>query len=158
MEDVEEVAGGEVHCLALKKDGSLWTWGNQEYKVPDQKDPKIPQEIPKFALDEKIVGIGCGQNLSWAFTCTGQLYTWGRGESSKPNKRMYVRLPNVLVTGDQWEIIFKWLFLGMLDSNSAFPGLPVEVLFNVLCVWNRNFGGQRIFREQKKEGMERERS
>lgn len=30
MDDVEKVSSSSSHCLALKKDGSVWAWGENQ--------------------------------------------------------------------------------------------------------------------------------
>jgi alpha-tubulin suppressor-like RCC1 family protein len=144
LEDVEEVVGGGLHCIALKKDGSLWAWGQNNTKqigIPDTSDFTVPNPIPKFWEDsERIVGIGCGNYFSWALTSAEKLYTWGTGEqdSSGPKLQNSFRasLPRAR-TALQWEKMFRWFSLGISDSSSAFGILPVDITFNAVSVWNK---------------------
>jgi alpha-tubulin suppressor-like RCC1 family protein len=148
LEDVEEVAGGQIHCLALKKDGSLWAWGKNHFGqvgIPGEIMYLTPQQVPKFwASTEDICGIGCGGYYSWVITCSGDLYTWGQGEGYNsrenrevPQEKLKVILPPYSARA-QWEKIFKWLFLGKSDSCSTFQILPVEVTFHTVSVWNNS--------------------
>jgi alpha-tubulin suppressor-like RCC1 family protein len=147
MEEVEEAAGGDTHCLVLKKDGSLWGWGHNvhgQVGVPDS-EWNTPQQIQKFWPDsEKILGIGCGGYFSWAFTCSGDLYTWGKWEGggtthifrpTKKNIRVSLPCPR---RQENWEKIFQWFFLGVSDVHSRFWGLPLEVLYGAVSVVNRS--------------------
>jgi alpha-tubulin suppressor-like RCC1 family protein len=154
MEEVEEAAAGSSHCLALKKDGSLWAWGdnsNEQVGIPkmNDEDYQVPQKIPKFwGESEKIVGIGTGESHSWAVTCSGNLWTWGLGQAPdlNPNRAQEVphlknyfsvNIPRSREEAAHWMRIFRWFFLGASDSGSAMSVLPIEVIFNTVLAWSK---------------------
>jgi hypothetical protein len=72
------------------------------------------------------------------------LWSWGREQgmqggtvvdSLTPNlKNISVKIPQPRVLG-LWETIFRWFFLGILDSNSEFGKVPVEVILHAVNVW-----------------------
>ena len=47
LKNITKISVGEVHSLALDKDGNVWTWGNNDYSrlgrktVPDWKPTKL---------------------------------------------------------------------------------------------------------------------
>jgi hypothetical protein len=148
LEDVEEAAGGDTHCLALKKDGSLWGWGsnNAGQLGISESSAYVPKKIPKFwESSESIVGIGCGAYFSWAIADSGNIFLWGDGNGmiieedgrEVPTKKDFrVVLPHALIQA-QWGTIFRWIFLGVSDFGSGFRNLPVEVTFHMVSVWRK---------------------
>jgi alpha-tubulin suppressor-like RCC1 family protein len=89
------VAAGSEHGLALKKDGTVWVWGNNQYGQlgDNDADSDVPIQI------ENLTGViaiaaSCNHNLalkqdgtvwSWGWNFTGQLGHDYRGEKSDFN-------------------------------------------------------------------------
>ncbi|MBH1969581.1 MAG: hypothetical protein I8H92_00040 [Moraxellaceae bacterium] len=86
MTNFVEVAVGSNHVLALRKDGTVWSWGNNEkgqlgYKEDGHIEPnyyrafqKLPKQIPDLT---DIVSIAAGANFSLALDKQGKVWGWG---------------------------------------------------------------------------------
>lgn len=86
MTNFVEVAVGSNHVLALRKDGTVWSWGNNEkgqlgYKEDGHIEPnyyrafqKLPKQIPDL---KDIVSIAAGGNYSLALDKQGRVWGWG---------------------------------------------------------------------------------
>ena len=119
-------AGGDATSIALKTDGTMWTWGGNDYgNLGHNNTTKYssPKQIP--GTWSKINGVG---NLS-AIDSSGALFTWGYnqnyGQLGHNNKTTYSSPRQVPGT---WKQI----------SNSA-PGTVVAVRTDgTLWSWGRN--------------------
>lgn len=79
LRDVIEVAGGQMHSLALKSDGTVWAWGNNQYGQLGNgttTSSAVPVRLP---LDG-IVAIAAGNEHSVALDVSGAVWTWGRNQ------------------------------------------------------------------------------
>ena len=86
MTDFMEIVAGSRHVLALRKDGTVWSWGNNEkgqlgYKEDGHIEPnyyrafqKKPKQIPDL---KNIVSIAAGSNYSLALDKEGRVWGWG---------------------------------------------------------------------------------
>jgi|GEM_PF-391035 len=75
--DWVDVEAGEAHCLALKKDGSLWAWGNNlngELGVGDSIDRYYPQRV---GTDHDWTYISASSYASYAIKKDGSIWGWG---------------------------------------------------------------------------------
>jgi len=95
--DWSKVAIGFAHCLALKNNGSLWTWGFNSYGELAQNDTisrSSPTQIPGTWLD--VVG---GPNATWAIKSDGTVWACGgNGYSQQPftgNKSSLVQVGSI---------------------------------------------------------------
>ena len=95
MEDVAAVACGWWHTAAIKSDGSLWTWGqNNEGQLGngilgDQPsnsswtdsfagiESSEPEPETIFHVLDNVVAVACGQYHTAALKSDGTLWTWG---------------------------------------------------------------------------------
>lgn len=93
MKDVESAQAGENSIIALKKDGSVWWWG--EYKGSahtnittdferlyaktegDRFNPVKMMYTEPHKMLEDCVYVTTGANVGAALTKNGELYTWG---------------------------------------------------------------------------------
>jgi alpha-tubulin suppressor-like RCC1 family protein len=68
------VSAGGDHSLALKKDGSLWTWGGSIAEVDPQFDAPALETPTRVASDSPWVMVAAGLETSYAFRIDGSLW------------------------------------------------------------------------------------
>lgn len=76
---VKSVECGELHTVALTKDGEIWAWGNGEYgRLGNGASDnfEVPEPVEYFA-DENIASISAGRDFTFAITEHGEVYSWG---------------------------------------------------------------------------------
>lgn len=74
---VKAIAAGDSHMLALKSDGTVWSWGSNEYGQlgDDTFDSRYtPQQIPGLS---DIIAIDAAQWHNVALKKDGTLWVWG---------------------------------------------------------------------------------
>ena len=74
-----EVAGGRNHAVALAPDGTVWTWGENDYgqlASGDRTNRATPQQVAGLT---DVVEVGAGAEHSLAVTAAGDVYVWGAG-------------------------------------------------------------------------------
>jgi len=86
LTDVIEIAGGERHMLALKMDGSVWSWGLADEAALGLvgHDGTAARRIPGLT---GIHWIAAGDGFSMAGDAAGSIWGWGRntyGELGDP--------------------------------------------------------------------------
>nr|WP_246525805.1 hypothetical protein [Geomobilimonas luticola] len=78
---ITAIAAGSSHALALKSDGSLWSWGyNWAGQLGDGTSgngtsKSTPLSVP--GMDSGVVGIAAGQHHSLAVKADGSVWAWG---------------------------------------------------------------------------------
>ena len=79
LTNVTAIAAGENHSLALKSDGTVWAWGqNNSGQLGD--GTTTPRSLPVLVTGlVDIVGIAGGTGFSLAFKADGSVYAWGNG-------------------------------------------------------------------------------
>ena len=75
MEDVIDVSTGRAHTLAIKSDGSLWTWGSNYYG--QLGDGTTVERIAPLKIMEDVSSISTGSYQSFAIKTDGSLLAWG---------------------------------------------------------------------------------
>ena len=63
------ISAGERQAVAIKQDGSLWSWGNDNRVYPT---PDIPVK-----LMDKVVSVSAGWGYAAAICEDNSLWTWG---------------------------------------------------------------------------------
>ncbi|HVQ17819.1 MAG TPA: hypothetical protein VMT27_02135 [Actinomycetes bacterium] len=79
LSDIVDLAGGRNHAVALKSDGTVWTWGlNDEGQLGDgtQTSHSDPRQVAGLT---DVVDVGAGADHSLAVTAAGSVYAWGWG-------------------------------------------------------------------------------
>jgi len=75
---VTAIAGGGIHSIALKSDGTLWTWGGNTYgQLGDgtTKDKSTPVQVKNLT---NVIAIAAGYNYCLALKSNGTVWAWGR--------------------------------------------------------------------------------
>ena len=87
---VTAVAAGTGYSLALKSDGSVWAWGNNEYG--QLGDGTTTGRLTPVAVSglTGIVGIAGSGNASYALSADGSLWVWGYNQSGELGLGDYV--------------------------------------------------------------------
>ena len=81
MDDVTAVSAGGYHSLAIKSDGSLWVWGDNEYgQLGDGKMENTP--TPAKIMDD-VTAVSAGAYHSLAIKSDGSFWAWGLNESGQ---------------------------------------------------------------------------
>jgi len=89
LTDIIAISGGYRHSVAVKSDGSVWSWGsNYHGELGDGTTTMNP--TPVQVLDEggigflsDIVQVSAGYYYSLALKSDGSLYSWGWNESGR---------------------------------------------------------------------------
>lgn len=78
LEGVTSVAAGERHTLALKADGTVWSWGDNEHCQLGDTSGNVGQTVPtRIESLEGITAIGAGDYFSVALKSDGSLWYFG---------------------------------------------------------------------------------
>jgi len=76
----KQVSGGRYFTAAIKTDGSLWTWGHNQYGQLGINNTTSPIVTPvtTFAGGNTWKQLSCGKNHTAAIKTDGTLWIWGR--------------------------------------------------------------------------------
>jgi hypothetical protein len=85
LTDATRAAGGSDHSLAIKKDGSLWVWGDNQFgqlglPVNTIGNPAPPQQIPGLT---GFRAVAAGTFYSLALNLDGTVFSWGRNDAGQ---------------------------------------------------------------------------
>ncbi|MDP2167628.1 MAG: hypothetical protein Q8J64_04770 [Thermodesulfovibrionales bacterium] len=86
VKGVSAIAAGGGHTAAVKKDGTVWTWGFNDYgQLGD--GTTVAKSIPtKIAEISDAKGIAAGMNQTAALKSDGTLWVWGWNLKQRPEK------------------------------------------------------------------------
>ncbi|TVQ38503.1 MAG: choice-of-anchor D domain-containing protein [Spirochaetaceae bacterium] len=79
--DVVKIVHGQGHTLALKSDGTVWTWGMNDYGQLGRgwgANRSLPGQVPGIT---GIVDIAAGRSHSLVLGGDGSIWGWGRNSS-----------------------------------------------------------------------------
>jgi alpha-tubulin suppressor-like RCC1 family protein len=145
---LQQVAGGQYHTLALKADGTVWSWGSNQFgQLGDgtTRQRTTPQQVPGLT---DIIAVAAGQSHSVAVRADGTVWTWGRngsgqlGDGTYTDRNTPAQVPGLqgvvdVVTGDHLTLALKsdgtvwgwgWNIYGELgDGTTTGRNTPVRV-------------------------------
>jgi|GEM_PF-2566379 len=117
LSSIQAIACGNSHAVALKEDGTVWTWGdnwNGQLGSADRSaDYNRPVQVPSLT---GVTAIGAGYFSTIALKNDGTVWTWGYnakglGDGSNESRRNPVQVPIVGVeeihVGKQHTIVRK---------------------------------------------------
>ena len=120
--------------LAIKNDGSLWAWGNNDYGQlgqgqPDNNHRSSPVQVP--GTNWSYVASGISNML--AVNTSGELYSWGWGDYgyNGQNNRTEYKSPEKIGTGTDWAKCFT-------GHESSGGGMSAIKSDGSLYTWGRN--------------------
>jgi hypothetical protein len=99
------IAAGADHTLAIKRDGTLWSWGRNTWGqlgLGDWKNRSFPVQIGK---DTDWFTVAGGKQHSIALKKDGTLWTWGRGREYQLGNGKRDNLPGPVQLNQQNEWI-----------------------------------------------------
>ena len=155
VRNVVAVAAGAAHSLALRRDGSLWAWGLNNFGqlgLGDQKNKWLPIYNPSVS---NAKGIACGMTHSLAVDDQGVVWGWGRNEAHEISAQAdgMIKLPvrvagipsmQAVSAGDAFSLglardgtVWAWgdNHLGQLGSDSGSSGpLPVQGIVGATAI------------------------
>jgi alpha-tubulin suppressor-like RCC1 family protein len=73
---VVQVSAGGLHSLALRSDGTVWTWGNDGTGL----DNRTPVQVPGLS---GVTKISAGDLFSLALRSDGTVWAWGRNQNGQ---------------------------------------------------------------------------
>ena len=76
LTDVVAVAAGGWHSLALKSNGTVWAWGNNEFGSLGD-GTLANSDVPKEVDIDSVVAISAGNSHSLAVKADGTVWSWG---------------------------------------------------------------------------------
>jgi alpha-tubulin suppressor-like RCC1 family protein len=84
-DDWVSVEAGYRHTVALKSDGSLWAWGNNEYgQLGDGDNPFTDTTIPNYmGADDDWIAIAAYFYQTFGLKSDGTLSSWGYNNSGQ---------------------------------------------------------------------------
>ncbi|WP_245767402.1 RCC1 domain-containing protein [Stigmatella erecta] len=138
LTDVVKVVAGNRHSVALKRDGTVWTWGRNTYGTlgqgtqDDQPHP-TPTQVPGVA---DVVDIATGWEHVLALHAGGTLSSWGLNVSGQLGS-------GDALTGEQRHTPLP--VKGLADARFVFASGNVSHARRAdgtLVVWGENFNGQ----------------
>jgi len=101
LSNVVAIAGGWLHNLALKSDGTVWAWGNGQYgQLGDGNfypHDGVAAPVQVSGLSH-VLAIACGEH-SLALTSDGMVWAWGIGQHGElGDGNFYTSPPNGVAT------------------------------------------------------------
>src|SRR5690606_31904685 len=106
LTDVIAIDAGYGHSIALKDDGTVWTWGRNNYgQLGNGSDPNTNSLTPVQVSDlTDVVAIAAGDDLNYAIKSDGTVWGWGRnhggflGDGTSENQFSPVRISDLIMT------------------------------------------------------------
>ena len=118
------VSCGTYHSAAIKTDGTLWTWGqNNIGQLGDNTTTHRSSPVQTVAFGTNWKSVSCGRFLSTAIKTDGTLWTWGRNNAGQlgDNSVTYKSSPVQTVTfGTNWKSVSGGIYhtIAIKDNSS----------------------------------------
>ena len=132
---VAAIAAGHVHTVALKAEGSVWTWGDNSFGqlgVNTTISSSVPVLVTLLA-GKTFTAVAAGDFHTVVLTTLGELYSWGGGTGGQlgDNGVTSSLVPVKVVGAEVWSAV----------AASASYTLALDVS-STLFAWGNNAYGQ----------------
>ena len=120
--DWSVISAGDDFSLALKSDGSLWSWGDNDYGVLGDgttSDTDVPTRI---GLDTNWKNLACGQRHVLATKTDGTLWAWGTNFSGSLGNGSSITdsfTPARIGTDTDWDRVAAGAFSSFAFKNNG---------------------------------------
>lgn len=111
LEDITDIAIGMYHAVAVKKDGTLWAWGKNDFSQLGVKAQKamVPIQIEGIS---GVTKVAAGNYHSLAMTSEGSVYIWGQDKKGRSDKTSPTRAKDVsgvigFAAGKHYTVVIK---------------------------------------------------
>jgi alpha-tubulin suppressor-like RCC1 family protein len=113
LTDVKAIASGMAHNIALKEDGTVWTWGDNSYGQLGIHDSKEYSSVPVQVTGLSSVIVTSAGNYNTAvLTSNGTIYAWGDDRYGQ------LGITPEVVSGDGKECYINYPVKISLDSDA----------------------------------------
>ena len=147
-----QVYAGHEYSVALKADGTVWTWGRNENGQLGINDQNIgysgsPVQVKHENGDilADVVDIAAGSYTVYALTRDGYVWTWGRNEYSSLGQNItgeYIQWYPVKVKDTDNEGYLGDEFVSKITNITAGPYNAIAILENgTAYAWGYNYYG-----------------
>ena len=130
----KSLSSGFAHVAAIKTDGTLWTWGLNNFgQLGDNTIVKKSSPVQTVAFGTNWKQVSCGVYMTAAIKTDGTLWTWGKNSSGALGDNTTVDKSSPIQTvtgGNNWK---------MFCSNSGSYAIKTD---GTLWVWGNNNDGQ----------------
>ncbi|HEY3763310.1 MAG TPA: sigma-70 family RNA polymerase sigma factor [Verrucomicrobiae bacterium] len=138
--DWKEISVGDSSCLALKSDGSIWSWGgNYSYQLGDGTKISRPTPVPSIPGND-WADVATSGSDSYAIKSDGTLWAWGGGYYLGNGSRKGSKSAVQIGTLAKWEKIWAasaqvvaqqsngtiW-FWGTVTGDDSHTYIPTQV-------------------------------
>jgi alpha-tubulin suppressor-like RCC1 family protein len=136
LSDVKAVAAAELNSAALKKDGTVWAWGSNDFGNlgnGSKKESPVPVRVAKLT---DVVAISIGMQHCLALKSDGTVWGWGFGWGFND--------AGVFDAGKCVHRLTPIKIAGLADVKAVEAGFHLAVLKKdgTLWTWGENRDGQ----------------
>jgi len=83
LDNVKEISAGNNHSLALKSDGTVWSWGGNIFgQLGDGTNQNRDRPVQVSGLTG-ILAVSAGENHSYALDSDGSIWAWGSNSDGR---------------------------------------------------------------------------
>lgn len=130
------VAAGQNHTIAIRSDGTLWSWGynaSGQLGIGSTVDTNVPVQV---GAGTNWTAVACAWNTSCGLKSDGTLWSWGYGETGElGNGTSGSGMKSTVPTAVSGGAVYKAVAAG--STNAA--ALRTN---GTMCVWGPNTNGQ----------------
>jgi alpha-tubulin suppressor-like RCC1 family protein len=104
--DWQTIGIGDRHIAALRRDGTLWTWGDNEagqLGTGDTEWRRVPTRVPGTS---RWVAVAAARSATIAADSTGTVYLWGIDNKIAASHGARTYLPAPVASGNDWTRLF----------------------------------------------------
>ncbi|QPX48302.1 regulator of chromosome condensation [Synechococcus phage S-SRM01] len=130
----KQVASGGYYVAAIKTDGTLWTWGRNQYaQLGDNTTTNRSTPVTTFAGGTNWKQVACGANHTVAIKTDGTLWIWGQNTIGQLGDNTIVNRSTPVTTfagGTNWKQVASGLHTAAIKTDGT------------LWVWGDGANGQ----------------